>query len=310
MTPLLRSILFGIGALALIAGIFVGFIWLRSGASMDRLAVADTRKMVLVAARPIDAGTLLRAGDFVWRPVVTAQPQPGSFVQGINTETELVGALTRRNLSAGEVLTAAALLRPDERGFLAATLVPGFRAVTIPVDARQSASGLVLPGDRVDVILVQTIDGVSPARKTVSETLLSDARVVAVGHALGLTQKPAKQRSSSTLSDSSATSSGSVTPQTITLEARPLEVQRVVVAGQIGTLELALRPLGDRTGATSLSPPVWAGDVSAALAGLPPPPSPLSRRQSLPSAPSVSRDILPVSPPSVLIIRGSGGGNK
>lgn len=303
MTPFSRSLLFGIGALALIAGVFVGAIWLRSGTSVDKSKAVKETTMVLIAARPIDAGALLRASDVIWRSIGTSQPLAGSFVRGINTETELIGALARRKLSAGEVLTKAALLRPDERGFLAATLVPGFRAVTIAVDATQSASGLVLPGDRVDVILVQKIDSSAPARKSVGETVLTNARVVAVGHALGaMPSSPTKKTTAMAIGDGQ--SSDRVTPQTITLEAQPLDAQRLLVAGEIGTLGLALRPVGEPDDAAPPPVPVWAGDVSTALRGtaafLPPftPMSPSKR-------PSFSRGSQPV-----LIIHGSGGDEK
>ena len=51
----------------------------------------------------------------------------------------------------------------------------------------QSASGLVLPGDRVDVILTQNLgDGTGdPKRETVGETVLRNLRVIAVGTSLG-----------------------------------------------------------------------------------------------------------------------------
>lgn len=303
MTPFLRNLLFGIGALALIAGVLVGVIWLRSGPSLDKSKAVKEPTMVLITARPIDAGTLLRTSDVIWRSIGTSRPLAGSFVRGINTETELIGALARRNLSAGEVLTRAALLRPDERGFLAATLVPGFRAVTIAVDATQSASGLVLPGDRVDVILVQKIDSNAPDRKSVGETVLTNARVVAVGQELGASPtSPAPKAAALNISEGQSTDK--TIPQTITLEAQPLDAQRLLVAGEIGTLGLALRPVGE-TDDEALPPiPVWASDVSTALkdttAFIPPfTPMPPSRQSGF------SRGA-----PPVLIIHGTGGSGK
>ena len=53
------------------------------------------------------------------------------------------------------------------------------------VDASQSSSGLILPGDRIDVILIQSFgDTVEPSRKEVAETVLVDVRVIAVDQSL------------------------------------------------------------------------------------------------------------------------------
>ena len=43
--------------------------------------------------------------------------------------------------------------RPRQRGFLAAVLRPGMRAVSVPVDATSGISGFVFPGDRVDMVI-------------------------------------------------------------------------------------------------------------------------------------------------------------
>jgi pilus assembly protein CpaB len=306
MTPAMRNMLLIVGAFALLAGVLVGGLWLRSGVAIRAPVAPEKSAAVLVAAHPIAAGTLLRQSDIGWQTVKAAQPPAGSFSRGVNSQAELVGALTRRNLAAGEILTTTGVLRPNELGFLAATLVPGYRAVTIPIDARQSASGLVLPGDRVDVILVQDLADKAPAQKSVGETVLYNSRVLAVGHALGPTQKAA----ASTLGDTSG--SGGTTPQTITLEARPLDAQRLFVAGEIGKLELSLRAIGEpggqEIGSESHPISVWAGDVSGALRGAS---SSLAAPRITGSIPRAARHAdQPRTDAPVLIIRGSKGDNK
>ena len=307
MSLLLRNILLGVGAVALLAGIVIGVLWLRSGGSTSTQVTADQRAAVLVTSRPIAAGTLLRETDLAWQVVKEAKPSAGSFVRGTNSQSELVGALARRNLAGGEVLTSMAVLRPNERGFLAATLVPGYRAVTIPVDARQSASGLVLPGDRVDVILVQNLPDTSPARKSVGETVLTNARVVAVGRVLGPVQKEGAPTPSIGTSSPDGT-----TPQTITLEALPIDAQRLFVAGEIGKLELSLRAIGElssvTSGDTAPSVSIWAGDVSNALrnVGSGPVAKVGERHVRYGSAPAGH----PSGYPPVIIIRGSRGDGR
>src|SRR3546814_11549162 len=50
-----------------------------------------------------------------------------------------------------------ALVHPDDRGFLAAALGPGMRAITVSVSKEEGVAGFVFPGDRVDVLLSQKL---------------------------------------------------------------------------------------------------------------------------------------------------------
>ncbi len=54
-------------------------------------------------------------------------------------------------------LSAGSVVKPGERGFLAAVLEPGMRAISVPVDEAAGNAGLIFPGDRVDLILTQTL---------------------------------------------------------------------------------------------------------------------------------------------------------
>ena len=263
MTPFVRNILRAVGALALLTGVAIGVVWLRSGSGTPAAtATADKAgPAILVAAKAIQPGTLLRPEDLTWREIGDAKPPAGAFVRGATSEAEIAGSVARRSFAAGEVIAPQGILRPDERGFLAATLRPGYRAATIPIDAPQSASGLILPGDRVDVVLVQQLQTRDEGRKSVGETVLRDSRVVAVGHILQpAAQAQGQQAQSSQTADTA--------PRTLTLEALPTDAERLFVASQLGKLEVALRPVADQPdGAIIESRPVWAGDVSPALSG-------------------------------------------
>ncbi|MFC3069380.1 Flp pilus assembly protein CpaB [Phenylobacterium soli] len=257
MTPFVRNILLAVGALALLTGVAIGVVWLRSGGPQSGSVQAEKAgPAVLVAAKAIEPGTLLRPEDLTWREIGEAKAPAGAFVRGQTSETEIAGSVSRRAFAAGEVIAQAGILRPTERGFLAATLRPGYRAATISVDAPQTSSGLVLPGDRVDVILVQQLDGKDAGRKSVGETVLQDARVVAVGHAM----QPANEQG-----PNGAQQTADTAPRTLTLEALPTDAERLFVASQLGKLEVALRPVAEPKIEVADRRPVWAGDVSAAL---------------------------------------------
>lgn len=210
----------------------------------------------LVAARPIPAGSLLRAEDLGVREVPTSEAGEGVLRDTPETRAELAGALVRRYLEAGERIAIADVLRPRDRGFLAAVLRPNMRAITVGVDAVTGTAGLIWPGDRVDLLLTQSLDErvTQLSRRVVGETVLNDVRVIAVDQQL--TQGAA---------GANASPEGKVA-RTVTLEVTPEEAERVAVAVQLGRLSLTIRAMdGDAASAERARRSVFGGDVSPAL---------------------------------------------
>jgi pilus assembly protein CpaB len=210
----------------------------------------------LVAARPIPAGTLLRAEDLGVREVPTGEAGAGVLRDTPDVRAELAGALVRRYLETGERIATEDVLRPRDRGFLAAVLRPNMRAITVGVDAVTGTAGLIWPGDRVDLLLTQSLDErvTQISRRVVGETVLNDVRVIAVDQQL--TQGAA---------GANASPEGKVA-RTVTLEVTPEEAERVAVAAQLGRLSLTIRAMeGDATTAERARRSVFGGDVSPAL---------------------------------------------
>jgi pilus assembly protein CpaB len=220
----------------------------------------------LVAARSLRAGTLLKPEDLIaeQRPAKDVPP-----VARLDTEavrSELLRSPVRRNLAKGEILLSADALNPGDRGFLAAVLGSGMRAVTVGVDAVSGLAGLVWPGDRVDLILTQSQDGsdVPPAHRVSGETVLHDVRVLAIDRQL--------------IQGATSESPESQAVRTVTLEVTPPDAERVVVATRLGHLSLSVVAVAPATpvqpspeqAATPSRPDkgvTWGGDVSSALRG-------------------------------------------
>jgi pilus assembly protein CpaB len=260
-----RGSLFGIGLIALIGGLSLAFLYYRQSLAPPPppvVAQIETRA-VLVASHALPAGTLLRLGDMAWDEVPAGTVVGADIARGTASETDFVGAATRRAFAARQPLTAAELAKPGGRGFLLAVLAPGYRAVSINVDAVQSASGLVLPGDHVDVILTQSFAAQSTdaAHRTVGETVLRDLRVIAVDQNLNPVSK---------VSDSRNTLGELHMPKTVTLEVTERQAAMLLVADQLGKIQLALRGQQDQDAPRLAAPeqrtPTWAADVSRALA--------------------------------------------
>ena len=260
-----RNILLGLGILALLAGALLAVLWFRQPAPHAVVAKPIATELVLVATRWLPAGALLRPGDVTWGEMVVADAVASDIVQGSVNQSDYVGAVTRRAFAAGEPIWGIALIKPGDSEFLVAALRPGFRAISIAVDAPQSGAGLVLPGDRVDVILTQSFGngGGDAAHKSVGETVLRDLRVIAVDQTLVVVPKPAEP---------GGTPGDARIPKTVTLEVTERQAEQLLVAEQLGKIELSLLGLADQQAVTVPSPeiatpPVWASDVSPALAG-------------------------------------------
>lgn len=218
-------------------------------------APPPAHKSVLVAARELHVGEFLKPEDLRWQnwPDV---PLPATYlVAEVRDETELIGAVVRRPLGLGEPIIDGSVVKPGERGFLAAVLDPGMRALTVSVDETSSNAGLIFPGDRVDLILTQVImpAGEGDTARRVSETVLENVRVIAMGRRLASGDEEA----------------GAAQARTTTFELTPADAEKVALLADLGRLSLSLRSLAEAPAgsgpAPSAAPVTWDSDVSAVL---------------------------------------------
>ena len=227
---------------------------------------------VLVAAVPLQPRTLLRAQDVRWQRAPATTPgailRPNATQRRENpaleeqTRAGVFGAVLRIEVEAGAPLTNDLIVKPGDRDFLRVVLMPGQRAIAIPVKTGGASTGLLEPGDQVDVILTQKFNEKDErmARRSVAETVVEDLRVLAIDN-------PATKGNASGLSRDFG--------RTVTLEVTPEQAQKINVAVELGKLSLTLRPAGaapaSNMQAAAGPPAVWAGDVSPALGAVKPP---------------------------------------
>jgi pilus assembly protein CpaB len=212
---------------------------------------------VLVAARNLPAGTLMKEEDFIRRALASSDVPQAALTSTPEITAGLRGALLRRYLDAGSALVAGDILHPRDRGFLAAVLTPGTRAVSIGVDAITGDGGLIWPGDRVDLILTQELgERDAPlARRVVGETVMTDVRVVAVDQSIAQGAVAGGDSATGRLA------------RTVTLEMSPQQAERAVVAEHLGKITLAIRAVDGTASTEARRGSVYGGDVSSALVG-------------------------------------------
>src|SRR5687768_3023819 len=134
---------------------------------------------VLVAKRALPVGTIITADAIGYQLWPQEMVQDAYFIDGEADMSKLLGTVVRNPITAGEPVTQGSLVSPGDRGFLAAALAPGMRAITVPVRANTGVGGFVFPGDRVDMLLTQTVAGDGDAALQASETILRNLRVLA-----------------------------------------------------------------------------------------------------------------------------------
>jgi len=130
----------------------------------------------------------------------------------------------RRGISAGQPITRGRSVNSGDRGFLAAVLRPGYRAVSLRVNATSSIAGLIFPGDRVDIILTHSVKVDGPRRR-VSETVLTNVRILAID------QKTNDQDNAPKVGKNA------------TFEVTPKQAEMLSVLSDLGKLSLSLRSL-------------------------------------------------------------------
>jgi pilus assembly protein CpaB len=134
-----------------------------------------------------------------------------------------IGKMALITIPVGSTLTASKVVTPAALA-LPARLRDGLRAVSISIDKVKGVSGLVQPGDRVDVIAVSSRDGNQTPQ---ASTILRAVLVLALGN------------QTETASATPAPDNGALT--TVTLAVTPQQANLLALGDVYTTLRLALR---------------------------------------------------------------------
>lgn len=182
---------------------------------------------VLVAQRALPVGTIVTQDSISFQAWPQEMVQDAYFIEGEADMAKLIGTVVRNPITAGQPVTQGSLVSPGDRGFLAAALGPGMRAITITVSQKTGVAGFIFPGDHVDLLLTQAVQG---DLKT-TETILRNLRILATDQS----------------TDTEIIDGKSVVRQskTVTLEVTPRIAEKIQVAETIGSLSLSLRSIAD-----------------------------------------------------------------
>lgn len=230
-----NAILIAAALLITVVTVFVARSWLDSQRAQPQViaqaAPEPTGVKVLVAKVAMPTGVFIQEEHLLWQ-IWPDDDVPESYLieEEVSPEMmkKMVGAVVRRGFSAGEPITPTRFISPGDRGFLAAVLRPGYRAIAIRVNATSGVSGLVFPGDRIDIILTHTVSdrtGEEVVERRASETVLENVRVLAIDQSVDETSNEPNYA------------------KNFTLEVTPKQAEMVSVVRELGALSISLRSL-------------------------------------------------------------------
>jgi pilus assembly protein CpaB len=181
---------------------------------------------IVVAAVPLAFGTTLNSDNVTEIPWASGKMPDGAFAsrQDLFKDGRRVAlAPMQRN----ELILKTKVTGPGQRASLSALLDEGKRAVTVRVDDVRGVAGFVLPGDRVDVVLIRSVVGPSGSAENFSDVLLQHVKVLAVD------QLANERQETPTVA------------KAVTLEVDTDQAQKVLLATNVGKLSLILRQAGE-----------------------------------------------------------------
>lgn len=195
------------------------------GAQMAEIEAREKNKAMVhmvVAKTDLGKGSALSADNVAVRPVPKEWAHSGAITPDQFGRAE--GSVLAYPANSGEPLIWSQLEGQRTPTF-SARLGQGRRAVTVPVDEISSLSGMVEPGDLIDIVVSLKKDS-----KSFTFTLLQSVTVLATGtKASPDDQDPGGRR----------------TFTTITLDTTPDDAKRVIAAREVGRVTALLRAPND-----------------------------------------------------------------
>jgi len=217
--------------------------WIEQHTSVQSTAPTAT---VVVAAAQIPFGTVFNEDNIAEIPWTGGQLPDGSFARKIDLLKD-GRRVALAPMEKSEIILRPKVTAPGQRASLSVLLEEGQRAVTVRVDDVRGVAGFILPGDRVDVVLLRSETRQGDTENS-ADILLEYVKVLAIDQLLN--ERP-DQPTVATVA------------KAVTLQVNPAQAQKLLLAGNIGKLSLVLRQPGE--GRASQSQRITDNDLGPAF---------------------------------------------
>ena len=138
--------------IAFLAAIIATFaIWqILNTQNKNKEAQMDYREVIVAAGE-------IKKGEVIPRSKLTLKKIPRQYTpeDALEDGNSAIGKMAQSGILPGEILTTARLM-DTENGQAGLAIPEGSRAITLNVDTETGVSGMVMPGDEVDLIVSLT----------------------------------------------------------------------------------------------------------------------------------------------------------
>lgn len=188
---------------------------------------------VLIATRNMSVGSRVSDESVKWKqwPAEALSPALISNNSRPQAIEELKRAIVRSPILEGEPISEYKLVKAGSSGVMAALLKPGMRAVTTRISVDTAAGGFIQPGDRVDIILTQTVQSKSALGSKSNQRIFTADTIFENVHVLAIDQTYS----------TSAEGGAAVIGSTATFEMSQQDAELLQQSVSKGDLSLTLR---------------------------------------------------------------------
>ena len=192
---------------------------------LDRKATSEpvVTNTVVIAKKALDFGAQLTADDLAEIPWGASAIPPGTFAKKEDLLKDGRRAVLRPFVQ-NEPIFDWKITGPGQRASLSALIENGLRAVTVRVDDVRGVAGFILPGERIDIVLVQ-----GSREESASDVILQNVRVLAVDQLADEKQEAPRLA------------------RNVTVEVNTEQAQKLILASEVGRLSMILRQAGNST---------------------------------------------------------------
>ncbi len=217
------------------------------GGGKKEVVMNEKRIQILVAAKDLTVGRIVKEGDFKWQD----WPEDSMFVgavirDGSEKPIEAAQGKLLRSLSQGQPVHTALVVEDDGGKFLSANIAKGMRAVSISVSKTILADRMIRPADYIDIILTHSVrvdsrnnaEAGNLINRYATETILENIKILAI-------DRDDTSAVDEEVDGKKNKKKSSAKKAILTLEVSPDNAEKLLLAQKMGSLGIALRSIGD-----------------------------------------------------------------